>query len=111
MIRVRGSPAEREELRTRGHDRATDPRTRDRLEMIRLSDAGWSIPRIARHLQSHQQTVRHHSKDFLAHGCDILPDQPRSGRPPTVPEAALRAVAARVDAGDRPWTTANWSRG
>jgi transposase len=105
MYRVTLSPAEHEELRTRSHDRATDPHTQDRLEMVRWSDAGWSIPRIARHLQCHQATVRRHIKDFLAHGFDLLPDKPRSGRPPTVTEADLLAVEALLDAGGRTWTT------
>jgi transposase len=105
MYRVTLSPAEHQELRARSHDRATDPHTRDRLEMVRLSDAGWSIPRIARHLQCHQATVRRHIKAFLAHGFDILPDKPRSGRPPTVTEADLLAVEALLDAGGRTWTT------
>lgn len=105
MYRVTLSPAEQQELRTRSHDRTIDPHTRDRLEMVRLSDAGWSIPRIARHLQCHQATVRRHIKAFLAHGFDILPDKPRSGRPPRITEADLQAIDALLEAGDRTWTT------
>jgi transposase len=105
MFRVHLSPAEDDELRSCSHDRATDPRTRDRLEMIRLADAGWSIPHIARHLRYHEVTVRRHIKHFLTHGFAILSDQPRSDRPPTVTEADLRAVEARLDAGGSTWTT------
>jgi hypothetical protein len=28
------------------HDKDTKPKTRTRLEMVRLSDAGWAIPQI-----------------------------------------------------------------
>ena len=103
MIRVTLSDAERAELRAR--TRAADPRTRDRLEMVRLADAGWSVPRIARHLGLHEQTVRRQVTAFLAGGFAALPDKPRSGRPPTVGEADLAAVEARLDAGGRTWTT------
>jgi len=103
VIRVALTEAERAELRTR--TRTADPRTRDRLEMVRLADAGWSIPRIARHLGPHEQTVRRHLKGFLAHGFAALPDRPRPGRPPRVTEADLRAVEVLLDAGGRTWTT------
>lgn len=48
---------------------ATD---RDRVEMVALSDAGWSPPRIAGHLGYHSQTVRERLRDFLARGTDAL---------------------------------------
>lgn len=103
MIRVALTAAERTELGAR--TRTADPRVRDRLEMIRLADAGWSVPRIARHLARHEQTVRRHLKGFLAHGFAVLPDRPRAGRPPTVTEGDLRAVESLLDAGGRTWTT------
>lgn len=102
MIRVSLTAAEQEHLRLRA--RSADARTRDRLEMIRLADAGWSIPRIARHLGFHEQTVRRQVKAFLTGGFDALPDRPRSGRPPQITEADLQAVDALLDAGERTWT-------
>jgi hypothetical protein len=41
MIRVGLSTEQREELRTRTHERGVDPHTRDRLKMLRLADASW----------------------------------------------------------------------
>lgn len=105
MIRVSLTAADHEELRARTRAPGITPRTRDRLEMLRLADAGWSIPRIARHLGLHEQTVRRQVTAFLAHGFEALPDRPRSGRPPTVTEAHLLAVEALLDAGGRTWTT------
>jgi transposase len=72
--------------------------------MIRLSDAGWTIPRIAVHLGAHEQTVRKYVKAFLADGFAALPDRPRPGRPPVVTEAHLLALEALLDAGGRTWT-------
>ena len=97
MIRVSLTAAEQEELRARA--RSADPRTRDRLEMIRLADAGWSVPRIAGHLGFHEQTVRRQVKAFLAAGFNALPD-----RPPRITEADVQAVEALLDAGGRTWT-------
>lgn len=105
MIRVELTPAQREELRARTRVAGIAPPTRDRLEMVRLSDAGWPIPRIAGHLGCHEQTVRKHVKAFLADGFDALPERPRPGRPPRVTAAHLAALEARLDAGGRTWTT------
>ncbi len=58
MIRVLLTDAERAELRARTRAPGITPRTRDRLEMVRLSDLGWGVPQIAAHLGKHEQTVR-----------------------------------------------------
>lgn len=47
--------AERPELR---RDPTLKPAERDRVEMVALSAAGWSVAQIAAHLQSHAETVR-----------------------------------------------------
>src|SRR5262245_30623671 len=50
---------------------------RDRLEMVLLSAAGWSPPRIGRHLGRHPHTVRAALKGFAALGTQALyPDKP-----------------------------------
>jgi len=105
VIRVTLTPAQQEELRARTREPGVAPRTRDRLEMVRLADAGWGIPRIARHLAAHEQTVRKYVKAFLAEGFAALPDRPRPGRPPRVTAAHLDALAALLDAGGRTGTT------
>lgn len=101
MIRVTLTPAQPEELRTRTRTPGVAPRTRDRLEMVRLADAGWSVPRIGRHLGAHEHTVRKYITAFLVAGFDALPDRPRPGRPPTITTAHLDALEARLDAGGR----------
>ena len=82
MYRVCLTEEQRAELKQRTRSVAVKPRTRDRLEMVRLSAAGWSIPKIARHLQLSEQQVRFWIKRFLAAGFDALPDQPHVGRLP-----------------------------
>ncbi len=105
MIRVTLTPVQREDVRARTRAPGVAARTRDRLEMIRLADAGWTVPRIARHLGAHEQTVRKYVKAFLAGGLDALTDRPRPGRPPTVTAAHLAALETLLDAGGRTWTT------
>lgn len=82
--------------------------------MVRLSDLGWSVPRIARYLGKHEQTVRKYVKAFLASGWAALPDRPRPGRPPRLTEAHLRAVERLLDeaaaAGERTWSAPQLAR-
>ena len=105
MYRVHFDEPMRQELNRRAHLSETAPNTRDRLEMLRLSDAGWSIPKIAAHLQKHPQTVRFWIKTFLLEGFDALVDPPRPGRPSGVTEEILAAVREWIQKGDRTWSS------
>ena len=58
MYRITLTDAQRSELLRRTRQPGIAPDTRDRLEMVRLADAAWSVPKIARHLHLHEQTVR-----------------------------------------------------
>ena len=69
MYRVRLTADELAELDDRCRDKATLPRTRDRREMVRLANIGWSIPRIARHFGRTESRVRHWLKAFLRRTC------------------------------------------
>ena len=106
MYRIALSEEQRRELRARTRPKGLAPSTRDRLEMVRLSDAGWSVPRIARHLGQHEQTVRLWIKAFLAGGFDALPNKPRGGKQSALTGAMLQSVRAEVAKGGRTWTAA-----
>src|SRR5215210_6121309 len=111
MYRIILTEHQRQELRQRSHQAGIAPSTRDRLEMVRLSDAGWSVPKIARHLGQHEQTVRAWIKAFLAGGFDALPNKPRGGKESALTLAMLEAVRAEVGKGERTWTAsqlADW---
>ena len=73
MYRIRLTDEQHHELRQRTRQAGIAPSTRDRLEMVRLSDAGWSVPTIARHLGQHEQTVRAWIKAFLDGGATPCP--------------------------------------
>jgi len=105
MAQLDSSTTKRVEIRDRTHAPGVLARVRDRLEMIRLADAGWTVPRIARHFGYHDQTVRKYVKAFLADGVAALPDRPRPGRPPRVTAGHLDALEVLLDTGGRAWTT------
>ena len=106
MYRIALSDEQRQELRERTRQAGIAPSTRDRLEMVRLSDAGWSVPRIARHLGQHEQTVRAWIKAFLDGGFPALPNKPRGGKQSALTAALLAVVRAEVAKGTRTWTAA-----
>ncbi len=111
MYRVTLTDEQRAELRQRTRQRGLAPSTRDRLEMVRLADAGWRAPRIARHLGQHEQTVRTWLKAFLDRGFDALPNKPRGGKSSALTPAIVAAVRAEIAKGERTWTAeqlADW---
>lgn len=97
---------ERAELHRRTRTSGLKPRTRDRLEMVRLADVGWTPPAIARHLRLTAAPVRTWLKKFIAGGFDALEDQPHRGRPSRLTPEHLAAVRALLDQADRTWTRA-----
>jgi putative transposase len=104
MYRVKLDEAARQELNRRAHQSGIAPSTRDRLEMLRLSDAGWSIPKIARHLGAHEQTVRRWITTFLREGFDALVTPPRPGKPSAITEVILAEVRIWIEQGERIWS-------
>jgi transposase len=104
MFRIVLTDAQRAALRQRTRDPRLRPRGRDRLEMIRLNAAGWSVPRIAQHLGVHAQTVRRYVHAYLDRGWDGLTPRPQPGRPPRVTTADLAALEHQLAIADRSWT-------
>ena len=99
MYRVHLDEAARLQLHRHAHQPGLAARTRDRLEMVRLSDSGWSVPRIAAHLQTHEQTVRRWIKTYLQDGFDALADQSHTGQTSAVTQAILDEVTAWLHEG------------
>src|SRR5215210_1534835 len=99
MYRVTLSDEQRQELNRRARQSGLAASTRDRLEMVQLSATGWSVPRIARHLGQHEQTVRHWIKACLCGGFDARPNQPRGGKQSALTPALVEAVRQEVAKG------------
>lgn len=77
---------------------------RDRLEMVLLSAAGWSPPRIAAHLHRHPHTVRAALKGYAARGSAAFhPDAPGPD-PDHARRAAVAGQLAALLGQDRTWT-------
>ncbi len=107
VIRVNLTEEQWTEWERLWRSRTLAPRVRERLEMIRRSALGWSPPRIAAALGTHEQTVRKYVTAFVAGGFAALHDRPRSGRPPQVTAADLDALEVLLDesaAVGRTWT-------
>lgn len=106
LYRVHLTEEQLTELRKRTRDPAIKPRTRDRLEMVRLAHAGWSAPRIAQHLQQSPERVRFWLRRFLQEGWDGLPDQAHVGQPSAFTREMIDSLRAELAKGDRTWTAA-----
>jgi transposase len=77
---------------------------RDRLEMVLMSAAGWSPPRIAAHLGRHPHTVRAALKGFAARGtAAFYPDAPGPD-PDHARRAAVTGKLSDLLGQDRTWT-------
>lgn len=88
------------------HDKNTKPKTRTRLEMVRLSHAGWTIPRIARHFDITESRARHWIKAFLTDGFEALVSKQSPGPPVKLTPAILDALKQTLQQTDRTWTAA-----
>jgi transposase len=106
MYRITLTDDQHHELQRRTRQPGLAPDTRDRLELVRLSHAGWSVPTIARHFGRHAQTVRAWIKAFVAGGFDALTHKPRGGDTSELPPALLEAVRVEVGTGERTWNAA-----
>ena len=105
MIRIQLDNATRAELQAlrRG---ALSPTARDRLEMLFLSDAGWSPPRIAAHLGYDPQTVRKVLHGWRQRGRAILSPAKPGPEPDLARRAAIRGHLTDLLGQDRTWTSA-----
>jgi len=104
MYRVRLTADQVTELNRRCRDAATKPETRDRLEMVRLSDAGWSVPKIARHFQITESRARHWIKTSLAEGFDALESRTVPKLPHKLTPDILDSLRQVVGQDGRIWT-------
>ena len=87
-------------------DASLSPAVRDRVEMILLSDAGWSPPRIAEHLTNHAKTMRLVLRRFHDRGVPTLHVRPPGPAPDTARREQMTTALDQVLSLERTWTTA-----
>lgn len=96
---------QQDELNRRIRDPKTKPRTRERLEMLRLSNAGLTVPRIAPVVRQSEQRVRFWIKRFLEQGSfDALEDVPHVGKTSSLTPEHLAALREEIEKAPRTWT-------
>lgn len=104
MIRIHLTEAQRTELQSLRQTNLPAV-ARTRLEMVFLSDAGWSAPRIARHLSNHPHTVRSALKGFRDRGTTAFyPDKP-GPEPDHDRRAMVAAKLTELLGQERTWTS------
>jgi len=105
MIRIQLDDAARSELQALRRTPLA-PVVRDRLEMVLLSEAGWSPPRIAAHLGRYPQTVRNLLHDFRRRGPAALSPAPPGPAPDAARRGRITALLGELLGQDRTWTSA-----
>lgn len=103
MYRVTLTAEELSALNRLCHDKDTKPKTRTRLEMVRLSHAGWTIPQIAQHFDLTESRVRHWIKAFLKEGFHGLDSKQSPGPPVKVTPAILASLKAMLATTEQTW--------
>jgi transposase len=104
MLRIHLTDIQRSELQAL---RRTDlpAVARDRLEMVFLSDAGWSAPKIAPHMGNHPHTIRSALKGFRDRGTAAFhPDKP-GPEPDHDHRATVTGKLSELLGQERTWTS------
>lgn len=105
MYRVQLTDQQKEELHRRTRQKNLPPKLRDRLEMVRLSDAGWSVPQIAKHFQLTESRTRHWIKTFLNEGFDALAGKKHPGPSPKLTPEVMEQLKEKVTEEQRTWSS------
>lgn len=106
MRRTTLSEAQRAELQQARHDATLTPRERDRVEMLLLSAAGWSPPRIARHFGYSVKPVHAVLDGYPTRGLAAVRRQRPGPKRDIVRLQSVQTALTTLLAEDRTWTAA-----
>ncbi len=104
MLRVTLSPTDHEAVQALRRDASLTPHERDWVEMILLSTAGWSPPRIAVYLRCHPETVRRLLKRFQQDGIAVRRQRRTGPRPDAARRQQVETALDGLLRQDRTWT-------
>jgi putative transposase len=106
MLRISFTPQERAAVEALRRDPTLRPADRDRVEMVLLSAAGWTVPQLASHFHCCQQTVRRLLHRFSIEGLPALRHQPRGPAPDAKRREQIERALTDLLAQERTWTSA-----
>ena len=108
MWRVQLDDEQRQDLARWRQEATLTPAERDRVEMLALSAAGWSVAQIAPHLGYHPETVRRLFRAFAepAGGWTVIRHQSTGPAPYQARRARIEAALRRLLEQERTWTAA-----
>jgi transposase len=106
MLRIALNPEERAAVEALRRDPTLSPAERDRVEMLLLSAAGWTVTQIADHFGCCLATVRRRLHHFTADGLAAVRRQHPGPTPDLARRAQVTAALERLLAQERTWTAA-----
>jgi transposase len=106
MLRISFTPEERAAVEALRRDPLLRPPDRDRVEVVLLSAAGWTVPQLASHFHCCPQTVRRLLHHFAAEGVPALRSQPRGPAPDATRREQIEQALTDLLAQERTWTSA-----
>jgi len=106
MLHITLTATQRDAVAALRRDPSLSPAERDRVEMVLLSAAGWSVPQIAAHFHCCQATVRRLVHRFTAADLTGLRRQHPGPAPDLDRRTHVTQALERLLAQDRTWTAA-----
>ena len=106
MLHITLTATQRDAVAALRREPSLSPAERDRVEMVLLSNAGWSVPQIAIHFQGCPATVRRLVHRFTAEDLTCLRRQHPGPAPDLARRTQVTQALARLLAQDRTWTAA-----
>jgi transposase len=106
MLRITLASDQRAAVETLRRDPTLTPAERDRVEMLLLAGAGWTVPQIAVHFACCHATVRRLLHRFAADGIAALRRQHPGPAPDSHRRQQIHSAVERRLVQDRTWTAA-----
>ena len=103
MICIKLSSECRDAVSVLRRDPRLSPSERDRVEMMLLSEQGWSVPQIASHLGYCQATVRRLFKQFKEEGVGALRHKPPGPPKDSVRTQQVQTALTTLLSQERTW--------
>jgi len=104
MIHIRLTSEQRDVVMSLRRDPTLSSAERDRVEMILLTNQGWSVPQIASHLGYCLATVRRLFRQFTEEGLGALRHKPPGPPKDTVRTHQVQTALTTLLSQERTWT-------